>query len=213
MTRHAWSERQLLCDELQLRGPDAPTLCHGWTTRDLAAHLVLREQRPDGAVGPYLPFLAKRVERERRTLASDDYAGLVTRIRAGAPAWHPFHQHRVDEIGNLVEYFVHHEDVLRAQSSWSPRELDPQLEQKLWLTLRRLARIMFRRSPAGVVLVAPGIGRYSAKLPDEHGTVIVTGSPGELVLFAYGRGDHAQVELKGEAEDVVALQGARLGFS
>ena len=32
-------------------GPDGPTLCEGWQTRDLAAHLVLRERRPDAAAG------------------------------------------------------------------------------------------------------------------------------------------------------------------
>jgi hypothetical protein len=33
-------ERQTLCDLLADLGPDAPTLCEGWTTLDLAAHLL-----------------------------------------------------------------------------------------------------------------------------------------------------------------------------
>src|SRR5882762_622635 len=36
-------ERRELCDLFLELGPDAPTLCEGWTTLDLAAHLVLRE--------------------------------------------------------------------------------------------------------------------------------------------------------------------------
>ena len=44
-------ERLALCALLDETGPDAPTLCEGWTTGDLAAHLVLRERRPDAAAG------------------------------------------------------------------------------------------------------------------------------------------------------------------
>ena len=212
MKRHAWSERQLLCDELERLGPDAPTLCEGWATRDLAAHLHVREGRPDVGIGEFIPLLADRLGRERGRLAQGDYAALVARVRAGAPRWNPMSHPRVDEVANLVEYFVHHEDVRRAQPGWAPRELPEDLQRALWGALRRVARLMFRRSPAGVVLVAPGIGRHAAKLPDAHGTVIVRGAPAELVLFAYGRADHAEVELEGRADDVVALREARLGL-
>jgi uncharacterized protein (TIGR03083 family) len=44
-------ERLALCTLLDKTGPDAPTLCEGWNTGDLAAHLVLRERRPDAAAG------------------------------------------------------------------------------------------------------------------------------------------------------------------
>ncbi|MDV3221679.1 TIGR03085 family metal-binding protein [Intrasporangium sp.] len=212
MTRHAWSERQLLCDELERVGPDAPTLCEGWETRDLAAHLFVRESRPDLSIGAYLPTFAGRLEREQSTLAQGDYDALVSRVRAGAPRWNPLSLPKVDEVANLVEYFVHHEDIRRAQPDWSPRELPEELQRALWAALRRLARLMFRSSPTGVVLVAPGIGRHAAKLPDAHGTVILRGDPAELVLFAYGRGDHAEVQFEGRADDVVALRESRLGL-
>ncbi|MGJ4074519.1 maleylpyruvate isomerase N-terminal domain-containing protein [Corynebacterium macclintockiae] len=45
------SEREALANLLQQSGPDAPTLCEGWSTRDLAVHLVIREYRPDAAAG------------------------------------------------------------------------------------------------------------------------------------------------------------------
>ncbi len=212
MTRHALSERLLLCDELDRLGPDAPTLCEGWATRDLAAHLVIREGRPDLQAGSYVPWLADRLERERGALAAGDYGALVARIRAGAPRWNPMSQPRVDEMANLVEYFVHHEDVRRAQQEWTARPLSDQLQRHLWAALRRSARLMFRRAPTGVVLVAPGIGRRSAKLPDDHGTVVLRGEPSELVLYAYGRGEQARVEVEGRADDVVALGGSRLGI-
>ena len=212
MTRHAWSERQQLCDELERLGPDAPTLCEGWATRDLAAHLFVRDARPDLSIGAYVPLFAGRLQRERDKLAHGDYDTLVARVRAGAPAWNPMSRPRVDELANLVEYFVHHEDIRRAQASWAPRDLAGNEQRALWAALRRTARLMFRKAGAGVVLVAPGIGRHSARLPDEHGTVVLRGAPAELVLFAYGRGDRADVQFEGKEEDVVALRESKLGL-
>lgn len=212
MTRHAQSERLRLCDELDRLGPDQPTLCEGWQTRDLAAHLVVRERRPDLLVGGFIPFLAGRVARERRTVARGDYAALVDRVRQGAPAWNPMSRPRLDELANLVEFFVHHEDVRRAQPDWQPRDLPADLQGKLWTALKRSARLMFRRSSTGIVLIGEGHGRYAAKLPDAHGTVVLRGTPAELVLYAYGRTSVARVELGGDADDIAALQGAELGL-
>src|SRR6478735_10931615 len=100
MTRHAQSERLQLCDELDRLGPDAPTLCEGWDTRDLAAHLVIREGRPDLAVGTVVPFLSGRLEREQHRMAQGDYAALVERVRRGAPAWNPMSRPKLDELTN-----------------------------------------------------------------------------------------------------------------
>lgn len=211
MTTHAQSERRMLCDELERRGPDAPTMCAGWATRDLAAHLLIRESRPDLAMGVLLPFLRGRLEREHRALAGGDYRQLVARVRDGAPVWHPARLPAVDERVNLTELFVHLEDVRRASPGWEPRDLGAELQSVLWRALRRIARLIFRRSPTGVVLVAEGHGRYAARPPGKHGTVVVRGAPGELVLFAFGRASVARVELQGEAADVAALRAARLG--
>ena len=213
MTRHALSERHLLCDELLRLGPDAPTKCEGWDTRDLAAHLVIREGRPDLGVGIIVPFLHGRLERERERMAAGDYRALVERVRGGAPVWNPLRLAKIDEVANLVEFFGHHEDVRRAQPGWEPRELAPNLQHALWVSVRRSSRLMFRKSPTGIVLIAPGHGRHSAKLPDERGTVVLRGTPAELLLYAYGRKDVAKVELSGDADDIAALQGAHLGIS
>jgi uncharacterized protein (TIGR03085 family) len=211
MTRHAQSERQLLCDELERLGPEAPTLCEGWDTRDLAVHLHVRDARPHLVLGQHIPVLADRVERERRALGAD-YEGLLQKVRAGAPPWNPTSRAKVDETVNLLEYFVHHEDVRRAQPGWTPRELPDSLQRALWVSLRRAARLLFRRAATGVVLIAEGLGRrYAAKLPDTHGTVVLRGAPGELVLFAFGRGDVAKVEFSGDPVDIAALKASRFG--
>ena len=46
------AERAQLADLLGELGPEAPTLLVPWTTRDLAAHLILRER--DHLAGPGL---------------------------------------------------------------------------------------------------------------------------------------------------------------
>ncbi len=59
-------DRAALAAELEAAGPDAPTLCEGWTTRHLAAHVVLRESRPDatpGMTSPDLPLLSAHTDR------------------------------------------------------------------------------------------------------------------------------------------------------
>jgi uncharacterized protein (TIGR03083 family) len=43
---YAQDERAALAALLHETGPDGPTLCEGWQTRDLAAHLALRARRP-----------------------------------------------------------------------------------------------------------------------------------------------------------------------
>ncbi|KRB45658.1 MULTISPECIES: TIGR03085 family metal-binding protein [unclassified Terrabacter] len=213
MTRHAQSERLLLCDELDRLGPDQPTMCEGWDTRDLAAHLLVREHRPDLTAGRFIPFLAGHLEKEQGKIAHGDYTALVDRVRRGAPVWNPMAHPKVDEVTNLIEFFVHHEDARRAQPGWEPRELSPQLSGKLWSALKRSSRLMFRKAPTGIVLIAEGQGRYAAKLPDEHGTVVLRGTPAELVLYAYGRKSVARVEFEGDADDIAALQKTDLGIS
>jgi uncharacterized protein (TIGR03085 family) len=210
MTRDARSERLLLADDLDRLGPDAPTLCTGWETRDLAAHVVIRDSRPDLAVGEHLPFVRDRAKREMRRIANSDYPELVARIRQGAPSWNPMAWEAVDERANRLEFFVHHEDVRRAQDGWTARDLDPEHERHLWTDLRRFARLAFRRSPTGIVLVAEGLGRTAAKLPDDRGTVVIRGAAQELVLFAFGRTGVAKVDLSGDADDIAALQATRL---
>ncbi|MDN5797538.1 MAG: TIGR03085 family metal-binding protein [Intrasporangium sp.] len=211
MTRHAHSERLLLADSLDRLGPDAPTLCTGWKTRNLATHLVIRDSRPDLVVGRFVPFVSTPVKNQIRRIARSDYSQLVSRVRQGAPAWNPTSWQAVDERANLLEFFVHHEDVLRAEDGWAPRPLETELEEHLWAGLRRFARIAFRRSPTGIVLVAEGFGRHAARLPDERGTVVLRGRPQELVLYAFGRTGVARVDLSGDADDIAALQAGQLG--
>ncbi|GAB3892240.1 hypothetical protein GCM10027612_39450 [Microbispora bryophytorum subsp. camponoti] len=119
---HAQTERAALCDLLDRLGPGAPTLCEGWSTEDLAAHLVLRERRLDAAPGIALPFLAGYTASvQDRITRSHSYPELVGLVRHGPPRWTPYGLvPRLDEIVNTIELFIHHEDVRRAQAAGSP---------------------------------------------------------------------------------------------
>ncbi|WP_031521168.1 TIGR03085 family metal-binding protein [Streptomyces sp. NRRL F-5123] len=209
MTTHAQRERLLLADLLEASGPDAPTLCGNWTTRDLAAHVVVRERRGDAAAGLVVPRLADRLERVRREYAERPYAELIRLIRTGPPRLSPFALKQLDEASNTVEFYVHTEDVRRAAPEWTPREIDPVFADALWKRLERAARIFGRRSPVGLVLRRPDGQTVVAHRGSP--VVTVTGEPAELTMYAFGRQTVADVTAEGEADAVGKAAVAELG--
>ena len=212
MTGHAARERQALCDTLERVGPAAPTLCDPWSSAELAAHLVIRDSRPDLAVGTAVPPLAGRLERGMADHAAKPWEELVHLVRTGPPAWSPTRMPLVDEVVNLTEFFIHHEDILRGEGQVGPqREISAELEAALWKQLTRVAKLLARRLPTGIVLVAPGHGRSAVKGPTGVGTAVLTGAPGELVLALFGRMRVAAVEVSGPAEAVSAVRQALQG--
>src|SRR3712207_6456496 len=62
-------ERAALAHALRDVGPDAPTLCTGWRSRHLAAHIVLRDSAPLVAAGPVVAPLHPYAERRVAELA------------------------------------------------------------------------------------------------------------------------------------------------
>src|SRR6201987_5489222 len=99
----AQRERHALVDTMRAVGPDAPTLCGDWTTRDLAAHLVVREGRLDTTPGIMIPFLAGYTEKVRRQAAQDDWDDLLDKVDSGPPLYSPFKL--VDPVANMGEMF------------------------------------------------------------------------------------------------------------
>lgn len=210
MTTAVRLERERLCDLMLEVGPDAPTLCGDWTTRDLAAHLVVRERRPDGAAGIIMKPLAGYGDKVRLQEAGRDYDTLVERVRSGPPVFSPTRLAAVDRMVNTIEFFVHHEDVRRAGYDWDVRDLEDDLERDLSTAFSRGARLLARKAPTGVTLDPEGHETIVAKKGDPM--VTVSGPLGELVLFMYGRQDTSQVELDGPDDAVETLRTASLGI-
>lgn len=212
MTIVAQRERAGLCEELTRLGPDAPTLCEGWTTADLAAHLVAREHRPDHAPGLFVKALAGHTDRVRLAIKRRPYDQVVAAVRQGPPG--PLRLPAVDGLVNTVEMFVHHEDVRRAQPDWEPRDLDEETQSALWGALLRSARMIVRKVPTGLVLLrttGDGEGVESAVLKRSEPRVMVRGTPAELCLFLSGRGSVARVDFSGDLDAIAKLRATPLG--
>jgi uncharacterized protein (TIGR03085 family) len=200
----AQQERQTLCDLLVELGPDAPTLCEGWTTADLAAHLVTRERRPDSGPGIVWPRLAGYTDKVRTAVRDRTaWPELIETVRRGPPLLlRPF-----DGPMNTIEFFIHVEDVRRAQDGWEPRPLDPKLADALWPRVGPGG--MAKKVPATIVISSPG------REDKEHGTgprLTLAGDPGELTFFGAGRQEATRVEISGDATLAAQLRAASLGI-
>lgn len=207
MTSFARVERLALADTLLQAGPDAPTLCDGWATRDLAAHLVLRERRPDAAVGILLKAAAGHTKKVQDGLAGGDYTALVGKVCKPALWVAPGF---AEEAVNLVEFLVHHEDVRRAAPGWAPRALDPAYERAVERRLKQSAKLGTRKFPAEVTVhPEPGTPFTVGKGGD---AVHVHGKPSELLLFFTGRQAVADVTVTGPGPVAERLKRARLGL-
>jgi uncharacterized protein (TIGR03085 family) len=204
-------ERAELCELFLELGPDEPTLCGDWTTRDLAAHLVVRERRPDAAIGIVVPKAAGYTDRVQAGVADTEWTELVETVRSGPPFWSPTRLAKVDELANTVEFFVHLEDVRRAQPAWEPRALDADLVGALYGVLAKMSKRLVKSSPVGIVLEPDDDhGPIVAKQADP--SVTVRGPVGELVMFVYGRQTHSRVELFGDDASIEAVNAASFGI-
>lgn len=203
----ASAERAGICEAFLAAGPDRPTLCAGWTTRDLLAHLLVRERQPLAAPGILVSALAPITDRAMARYASAPWRAMVEELRGGAPIWSPYRIGAVDAFVNAAEFFVHHEDVRRGEPGWEPRPADPRRDRELWRVLGRVGRALYRRSPAGVVLRRPDGAQHALGA----GAVTLVGEPGELLLHAFGR-DAVHVDLEGPPDDVAAFTAAARGL-
>jgi uncharacterized protein (TIGR03085 family) len=214
MTDIAAAERAALADLLERVGPGAPTLCAGWLTRDLAAHIVARERRPDASGGIVLRPLAGYLRRVQDGIATRDWAELVGAVRH-PPWWSPISNPLLDEAANRVEFFIHHEDVRRAQDGWRPRPLTPEVSAALWRRVRAVARLVLRRTPATITVAAtgPGVAGSGEVRAGRGGPPIrLAGEPQELLLFLTGRQAHALVELTGPEAITDRMRRGRYGI-
>lgn len=204
-----------MAETLLAAGPDAPTLCAGWRTQELAAHLYLRERNAGVGLSMLLKPFNRVSDKATFKLAAksstpEAYAKLVEQFRSGPPPLSPMKIKAVDESSNLIEYFVHTEDIRRATDRWAPRALDEQYSNALWDELVKRAAILYRGVDLGIVLVQPSGPRHVAKRAPV--SVAIVGEPGELLMHAHGRTSEALVTFEGQPDAVALLQTADVGF-
>ena len=195
MPSHAAAERAALVAAMRAAGPDAPTLCEGWTVLDLAAHVLARERRPDSTPGLMLPALAGWTNQVRRGYTRRPFTQLLDMIATGPPITSLFALPGADATFNLAEFFVHCEDVRRAGREWAPRELPTDRHRALWRIVAGRGRYFYRSCPVGLELVVPHGPRRVVRSGEP--AVVLTGEAPELVLHAFGRGARARVDPTG----------------
>lgn len=213
MTTWAQQRRQELCDTLgalTIEQWTAETLCAGWDAGDIAAHLIVREREPWAGPGLVLggPF-ADLTDRRRRSWKARGRETLLAALRSGPP-W-PL---ATEQLGGaqIVEDWIHEQDVRRGGAGLSTPEPDPRLDALLWRAAVRFAARTLALDGDVVIELSDGARRYRLRTrrlvplatpttaePD----VTVTGPATELLLYAAGRAG-AQVMITGE-EDAIGL--------
>ncbi|HEX4904928.1 MAG TPA: maleylpyruvate isomerase family mycothiol-dependent enzyme [Acidimicrobiales bacterium] len=210
-------ERAELVATLRAMGPDAPTLCAGWTAADIAAHLAISEQAKGvplfvfNGIRLLVPArLTRRVidgaqatgDRLNARMLARGWDAVLARLAAGPPRLY-----RYGSLAQLrtVEEWIHHEDVRRA-SGLPSRAMTSPFEAALWRAGTTIARFPeFRLGREGLELDA-GSGRRLLVGDGAPARVRVTGPPGELLLYLAGRGSAAQVSVSGDDDDIRSIQ-------
>jgi uncharacterized protein (TIGR03085 family) len=212
MEQMSRTERAALCNSALEAGEDAPTLCGGWTVKDLVIHLLIRERDPVGATAIVVPQLDRFARRSADRMAEQDFTTLVERVRSGPPFWSPMAVPQLDRLLNTLEYFVHHEDIRRARPGWKPRELTDREQRILFKGASTAGKGFVRSSGVPVEMRwTDGERERSAVLAKGDDPVVVTGEPAELTMFLFGRDEHTGLSFDGPEAHVEALTSTNLG--
>jgi uncharacterized protein (TIGR03085 family) len=182
-------ERALLCDLLDEVGPHRQTLCEGWTTHHLAAHMKVREGSP-------IDFLRNAMPGDKiidDMVESEDYTELVRTLRRGPSILSIFAIPKAGDKINTLEYFIHHEDVRRGEGDWEPRELPTWVEDELWGQVLTTAKLSLLRNPRALTLRRTDTGEEKL-VSKGSGSRAISGLPSELAIYTSGRKEAARVE-------------------
>src|SRR3954451_3881692 len=207
------TERAALCNSALEAGEAAPTLCAGWTVKDLVIHLLVRERDPLAGPGIVIPQLHGLTRRSERRMQGQDFSALVERVRNGPPKWSVMAIPPVDQLFNTLEYFVHHEDIRRGSAGWEPRELTDR-ENRILFKGAATAGKRFVKSVGVPVQIrwTDGERVREAVLADGDDPVVLTGEPAELTMFLFGRNQHTGLKFEGPQAGIDALRSGDLGI-
>lgn len=186
------SERQFTANTLSKLTPSQwqdDSLCDGWTVEDVAAHLIVRE----GLIAPIgivFHSLHKIHDYAIRRVESKGHEYIIARVRK-CPWYMP-------AAVNVAEFYVHNEDILRGGLHMQRPIPAGESAVLLWSSLKGIARIRPKLvSDLGeVTLVNKQTGQeLHVKAKDGNKSTTITGDPGELLLYFYGRRSAAKVTI------------------
>lgn len=140
-----------------------------------------------------------------------DFGWLVARLRSGPPRGF-FRLRWVRDFPSLNEFFVHHEDVRRANGMGPRKDLTPDLEAALWRNVQRSSRFLSRRQRAVGLDIAWAGTRQRMTVRKGDPAAELKGTPGELLLYLFGRQAAARVEVSGPPTAVAAVRSSHLGI-
>jgi uncharacterized protein (TIGR03085 family) len=213
MEQMSRTERAALCNSALEAGAEAPTLCEGWTVKDLVIHLLVRERDPIGAAGIVVAPLTRLTRRSEERMSGQDFTALVERVRNGPPLWSLMKVPQLDSLLNTLEFFVHHEDIRRGRPGWQPRELTDREKRILFKGAAAAGKRFVK--PVGVpveIRWTDGERERSSVLHDGDDPVVLTGDPAELVMFLFGRAETTGLTFEGPQASVDALNSKPLGI-
>lgn len=214
----ARTERAALADLFVELGPDQPTLCEGWNTGDLLAHLLIRERRIDAALGVVMPPLAGWTAHVAAEYRKRPWGEQIDRYRSGPPGFSPFGWGSLDERANGMEMFIHHEDARRGQPDWQPRVLDQPTRDELIrvmtsaLSLRRLkkvgvpvtARLTDQPGQRDMpIILVPSKAPVGG--PEAPTGVVLSAEVAEILLWLGGRSE-VRIAFEGDPASVAAVR-------
>ena len=209
MTSLAKRERVAISQLLRKLGPEAPTLCEGWNSFDLLVHLVSRETRPDAAIGLVVPALSSYTSKVAQDIKSRGFENLITEFEHGPKRTSFFALPGVDNLANSFEFLIHHEDLLRGQPDYSPRTLDEDDKKLIWKRFTQSGKLLMRKAKVGIIAQSDQ-GTYTIK--SGNSCVTMKGEVIDLLLFAYGRKAHVNIEFEGEESAIRILKETKFGF-
>jgi uncharacterized protein (TIGR03085 family) len=205
---YARKERQALCETARRVGPDAPTLCEGWDVKDLVCHLLVRERSLVSAAGIAIPALSGLTEKEMARLKKQPFDRLVERLGSNKLTF--FALPPVDAMFNTFEFFVHHEDIRRAQQRWRRRNLPSEFVDTLWQTLTAQGAALVRSAGVPVVVRRTDTDETTTLMPGRD-PVELRGPVTEVIFYLFGRDEVREVSFAGPEEKVAKLRRADLG--
>ena len=191
-----------LFDTLTPQQWETPSLCAGWSVRDVGAHLCMAQSRLRDVLGP---ALRARLDYNTmvRTTARDlplSTAQIATTLRGmrGSRRRAPF----VSELEPLIDVLVHTQDVRVPLGFPAPMPLDAAVAAAdRMVVLNRRRPIRLRAPLTGVRLVADDVAWSSGSGPEVRGPVQA------LVMLLAGRDSAARPHLSGALDLVAANPG------